>query len=82
MPEFDILNGNFRVSSNNVSYYKGNVIKHFKEFLGTNFDDVGITINSSSQRKEILEFLIKYMQIHLEDFKRPKSLNIMYDLFK
>ena len=82
MPEFDILNGNFRVSSNNVSSYKGNVIKHFKEFLGTNFDDVGITINSSSQRKEILEFLIKYMQIHLEDFKRPKSLNIMYDLFK
>ena len=57
-------------------------IKHFKEFLGTNFDEICVTIESSLQRKELLEFLIKYMQIHLEDFRRPQSLNIMYDLFK
>ena len=70
------------MQSKNENYNKGNVIKHFKEFLGTNFDEAGITIDSSVQRKELLEFLIKYMQIHLEDFRRPQSLNIMYDLFK
>ena len=82
LPEFDMLNGSFCMQSKNENYNKGNVIKHFKEFLGTNFDGAGITIDSSVQRKELLEFLIKYMQIHLEDFRRPQSLNIMYDLFK
>ena len=57
-------------------------LESFNDILGTNFDGVGITIESSVHRKELLEFLIKYMQIHLEDFKRPQSLNIMYELFK
>ena len=58
------------------------MITYFKEFLGTNFDTNDHTISSSMERKELLEFLMKYMQIHLEDFRRPNSLNIMYDLFK
>ena len=82
LPEFDMINGSFCSHSKNGNSNKGNVIKHFKEFLGTNFDGVGVTIDSSVHRKELLEFLIKYMQIHLEDFKRPQSLNIMYELFK
>ncbi len=79
---FDMINGAFCDYSKNENYISGSVIKHFKEFLGTNFDELGFTIESSLQRKELLEFLIKYMQIHLEDFRRPQSLNIMYDLFK
>lgn len=79
---FDMLNGRFCNYSKNENYITGSVINHFKEFLGTNFDELGLTIDSSVQRKELLEFLMKYMQIHLEDFRRPQSLNIMYDLFK
>ena len=82
LPEFDMINGCFCNNSKKGNYNTGKVIKHFKEFLGTNFDGYGTTIDSSVQRKELLEFLIKYMQIHLEDFRRPQSLNIMYDLFK
>ena len=79
---FDMLNGSFCDHSKTESSVSGRVIKHFKEFLGTTFDEGAITVDSSVQRKELLEFLMKYMQIHLEDFRRPQSLNIMYDLFK
>ncbi|MEE3034546.1 MAG: DNA repair protein RecO [Bacteroidota bacterium] len=79
---FDMVNGAFSSSLNNDNYMTGKVITYFKEFLGTNFDRNDLTISSSIERKELLEFLMKYMQIHLEDFRRPNSLNIMYDLFK
>ena len=79
---FDMVNGAFSSSLNNDNYMTGKVITYFKEFLGTNFDRNDLTISSSLERKELLEFLMKYMQIHLEDFRRPNSLNIMYDLFK
>ena len=79
---FDMVNGAFSNSINKNNYISGKVITYFKEFLGTNFDTNDHTISSSMERKELLEFLMKYMQIHLEDFRRPNSLNIMYDLFK
>jgi len=79
---FDMVNGAFSNSINKNNYISGKVITYFKEFLGTNFDTNDHTISSSKERKELLEFLMKYMQIHLEDFRRPNSLNIMYDLFK
>jgi len=79
---FDMINGTFSNSLNKDNCMTGKVITYFKEFLGTNFDRNDLTISSSLERKELLEFLMKYMQIHLEDFRRPNSLNIMYDLFK
>jgi len=79
---FDMLSGTFTNPINKDNSRAGKAITHFKEFLGTNFDRNDHTISSSMERKELLEFLIKYMQIHLEDFRRPNSLNIMYDLFK
>lgn len=79
---FDMVNGAFSTSLNNDNCMTGKVITYFKEFLGTNFDRNDLTISSSIERKELLEFLMKYMQIHLEDFRRPNSLNVMYDLFK
>ena len=77
-----MLNGEFSNDSQNINYINGNVIKNFKGFLGTDFDEITNLITSSFERKELLEFLMKYMQIHMENFRRPQSLNIMYDLFK
>ena len=61
---------------------KGELVGYFKSFLGTEFDDNVTEVNTLKKRKELIEFLIKYMQIHLSDFKRPKSLNILYELFQ
>ena len=59
----------------------GEIVSNFKSFLGTEFDNSSCKVNTSKKRKELIEFLIKYMQIHLPDFKRPNSLNILYELF-
>ncbi|MAU63403.1 MAG: DNA repair protein RecO [Flavobacteriaceae bacterium] len=79
---FDMINGSFSNYQKKNNFRDGEVITYFKEFLGTNFDNTDFTISSSLERKELLEFLMKYLKIHLEDFKRPNSLNIMYDIFK
>ena len=54
----------------------------FDFLLGTNFDADMEHIINYNKRKKILEFLMTYMQLHIEGFKRPNSLNIMYELFK
>ena len=54
----------------------------FDLLLGTNFDADMEHIINYNKRKKILEFLMTYMQLHIEGFKRPNSLNIMYELFK
>ena len=54
----------------------------FDFLLGTNFDANIEHIINYNKRKKILEFLMTYMQLHIEGFKRPNSLNIMYELFK
>ena len=54
----------------------------FAFLLGTNFDANIEHIINYNKRKKILEFLMAYMQLHIEGFKRPNSLNIMYELFK
>lgn len=54
----------------------------FDFLLGTNFDANIEHIINYNKRKKILEFLMAYMQLHIEGFKRPNSLNIMYELFK
>ena len=82
LSSFDIINGVFCSPSKSQYCVQGSIVNHFKEFLGTDFDDILINIDSSHKRKELLEFLMKYMQLHLPEFKRPLSLNIMYDLFK
>jgi DNA repair protein RecO (recombination protein O) len=57
-------------------------IEKFEFLLGTNFDNGFKCMISNEERKEFLEFLMSYMSIHIGGFRRPNSLNIMYELFK
>jgi len=79
---FDMLEGVFCKYDRTEYCISGKLVEHFKLFLGTDFDTNLSEINSLNKRKELIEFIIKYMQIHLPDFKRPKSLNVLYELFK
>ena len=56
-------------------------ISVFKAFLGTNFDTVSEVLVSSKERKQLLELLMQYYQIHLQGFSRPKSLNILHEIY-
>ena len=78
---FNMIDGIFCKYDRSEYCVNGEIISNFKSFLGTEFDNSSCKVNTSKQRKELIEFLIKYMQIHLPDFKRPNSLNILYELF-
>ena len=82
MNGFNMIDGVFCEYDQSEFCIHGELVDYFKSFLGTEFDDSVAEVNTSNKRKELIEFLIKYMQIHLPDFKRPKSLNILYELFQ
>ena len=80
-PYFDMENGCF--TSRKSSNVKDDIttISVFKAFLGTNFDTVSEVLVSSKERKQLLELLMQYYQIHLQGFSRPKSLNILHEIY-
>ena len=48
---------------------------------GTNFDNVKEVKISSKQRQAFLSMLLLYFELHLGDFKRPKSLEVFNQVF-
>ena len=80
-PYFDMKNGCF--TSRKSSHVKDDIttISVFKAFLGTNFDTVSEVLVSTKERKQMLELLMQYYQIHLQGFSRPKSLNILHEIY-
>jgi len=80
-PYFDMENGCF--TSRKSSHIQDDIttISVFKAFLGTNFDTVSEVLVSSKERKQLLELLMQYYQIHLQGFSRPKSLNVLHEIY-
>ena len=53
----------------------------FKKLLELNFTQESKNIFNQSQRALLLEILVKYFQIHTNNFKKPKSLQVLHELF-
>lgn len=79
---FENSKNQFDYSDNFDDKISGKFIEKFEFLLGTNFDNGVNCMISNEERKELLEFLMSYMSIHIGGFRRPNSLNIMYELFK
>lgn len=79
---FNIEKGHFTNNHDLASGENNFDVKLFKNLLGMNFGDVeGINITKTS-RNQLIEFLIEYYKFHINGFKRPKSLDILNELFK
>jgi len=50
--------------------------------LGIKFDEIMAIKMSAHTRNEILTEIINYFSVHLGDFKKPKSLAILHNVFK
>jgi len=81
LPHFNLSNGAFEykehelygVSNTNVSILKG--------LIGITFDDLETIQLNSNQRQSFLALLLLYFNLHLGDFKKPKSLEIFNQVF-
>ena len=80
-PYFDMENGCFSAQKNKQQIDDPRTISVFKSFLGTTFDKLSEVLVSNTERKQLLEKLMQYYQIHLHGFSRPKSLNILHEIY-
>ena len=80
-PFFDIENGNFTSKSNSSNCINGKVIEDFSLILGTKFDYLNDVLTNVNQRRNMIDLILKYYQIHVPGFKIPKSIGILNDLF-
>jgi len=77
---FDLQEGRFTTNRNALTV-SGENLRLFKKLLGINFDAVHQVDFSTSNRQVVLSILIQYFELHLNGFKKPKSLNVLKAVF-
>jgi len=81
LPYFNLLEGLFQDEVTNIYCEKGQFIEDLKGFFGTNFDTAMSIKLTKSRRSGVLNLLLLYYQLHLQGFKKPKSLEVLQQLF-
>jgi len=78
---FDLVEGiycNYKPLNN---YVLGENLIYFKSLIGIKFDDIERLELNSRSRKIVLNILLEYYELHLPGFKKPKSLNVLNEVF-
>jgi len=75
-PDIDTLHLNFFIYEKDLQ--KINVLK---SLLGIPFDHLNTIKINVLFRQDILSEILHYFSVHLSDFKKPKSLKILHDIF-
>lgn len=78
---FDLENGFFTNSNSSINMLKAGETVLFKKLLELHFSEDSQNTFNQSQRSLLLEILVKYYQIHTNNFKKPKSLQVLHELF-
>jgi DNA repair protein RecO (recombination protein O) len=79
---FDLLSGGFVAKPSLNPMLDGEILGVFKALLGTNFDVVHQVKLRKEQRQELLRRLLLYFELHLHGFRKPKSLEVLQDVFE
>jgi DNA repair protein RecO (recombination protein O) len=80
-PYFNLESGIFEASNNGIYSISGENLTLLKRLLGINFDDLSTIKINAKQRQEFLNMLLYYFELHLGGFKKPKSLQVLNDVF-
>ncbi|MEG0187091.1 DNA repair protein RecO [Algoriella sp.] len=78
---FDLENGFFSNSNSSINMLKAGETVLFKKLLELSFTEDSKNTFNQPQRSLLLEILVKYYQIHTTNFKKPKSLQVLHELF-
>ncbi|WP_111682449.1 DNA repair protein RecO [Winogradskyella tangerina] len=80
-PFFNLESGIFEETATSMYSVSGQNLTLLKQLLGINFDALSSIKISSKQRQEFLNMLLYYFELHLDGFKKPKSLQVLNDVF-
>ncbi len=78
---FDLKEGVFTQSKPHDLFISGKKIILFKSLIGINFDALSKLEFNVNQRQELLHILLTYFSLHLPEFKKPKSLSVLQNIF-
>jgi DNA repair protein RecO (recombination protein O) len=80
-PFFNLETGVFEAHNHGIYSVSGENLTLLKSLLGINFDALNTIKISAKQRREFLNMLLYYFELHLGGFKKPKSLKVLNDVF-
>ena len=80
-PYFDLETASFQMEKPEGFYLHGIALQHFKKLLGTNFDNIHTLQIQKTEKYQVLEFLLRYYQVHLQRFETPKSISVFQQIF-
>lgn len=80
-PYFNLRMGSFELKPQGYYTVSGDDLVLFKQLLDIKFDSLSRIKLNSTQRKSLLNVLLLYFELHLADFKKPKSLQVLNDVF-
>ena len=78
---FNLSNGLFESKKDEFYSISGENLTILKQLLGIDFDSVNTIKLNSKQRQSFLNMLLFYFELHLGDFRKPKSLQIFNQVF-
>ncbi|MGB7394400.1 MAG: DNA repair protein RecO [Pricia sp.] len=78
---FDLMEGEFTDTPSVHPVLTGENLDHFKSFLGMHFDGIHTIRMNQTDRRELLQRLVMYYELHLQGFRRPKSLAVLNEVF-
>jgi len=78
---FDLLEGEFMNTPSLNPMLTGENLIFFKKVLGINFDEIHTIRMNKANRHELLKSLVLYFELHLQGFRKPKSLAILNEVF-
>lgn len=78
---FNLSNGLFESKKVDLYTISGENLTILKQLLGINFDALNTIKLNSKQRQSFLNMVLLYFELHLGDFKKPKSLQIFNQVF-
>ena len=79
---FNLIEGNFQDSKTNNYCENGPSVQTLRQFFGIDFDAISGIKLTKAVRYETLNLLLMYYKLHLHNFKNPKSLLVLKQLFE
>lgn len=78
---FNLQEGFFENSPSGMACEQGTHVEDFKRFFGIDFDALERIKLAKSNRSEVLNLILSYYQLHLQAYRKPKSLLVLNQLF-
>ena len=80
-PVFNLLDGTFQIVETNDDCISDENVSILQQLLGTDFDKLTAIKLNQNARSGFLLMMIKYYEIHLQGFHKPKSLAVLNEIY-